>query len=353
MTILFGDPLFLEHETGDHPECPQRLRSIWEHLDQAGLSGRCTRGETRLATRAEVARLHGPKYIDHVQDFCERPRGRIEGDTPVSRRSFDVALMAAGTALAAVDAVIQGADQTALCLVRPPGHHALPDAAMGFCLFNNVAVAAEHALRAHQLHRVLIVDWDVHHGNGTQDMFYERDDVWFFSSHRSPFYPGTGAAAETGKGRGLGATFNLPLKFGVSRKEFLSRFETMLQDAATRCRPELILVSAGFDAHRGDPVGDLGLETEDFIGLTKLVQAAARQHCRGRLVSLLEGGYDVDALAASVPTSMWTFEPPQPLPQPCWISTSNNPFCGTSNSQSAQSSTRVQYPRTFLCGSGS
>lgn len=311
MTILFGDPLFLEHETGRHPECPQRLRSIWEHLDQAGLSGRCARGETRLATRAEIARLHGPKYIDHVQAFCEGPRGRIESDTPVSRRSFDVALMAAGTALAAVDAIIQGADQTALCLVRPPGHHALPDSAMGFCLFNNVALAAEHALRAHQLRRVLVVDWDVHHGNGTQDMFYERDDVWFFSAHRSPFYPGTGAAAETGKGRGLGATFNLPLKFGVSRKEFLSRFETMLQDAATRCRPELILVSAGFDAHRGDPVGDLGLETEDFIALTKLVQAAARQHCRGRLVSLLEGGYDVDALAASVGVHLETLLEPK------------------------------------------
>ncbi len=310
MTLLFGDPLFLEHETGAHPESPQRLRSIWNRLDATGLSGRCPRGETRLATAAEIARSHDPKYIERLQVFCERSPGRIEADTVVSRRSFDAALLAAGTALAAVDAVVQGVDQSALCLVRPPGHHALPASAMGFCLFNNVAVAAEHALRTHHLHRVLIVDWDVHHGNGTQDMFYERDDVWFFSAHRSPFYPGTGDADETGKGPGLGATFNLPLKFGVSRKEYLARFETMLRDAADRCRPDLLLLSAGFDAHRDDPVGDLGLETEDYIALTNMVRAVARQHCRGRLVSLLEGGYDVDALAESVGVHLETLLEP-------------------------------------------
>src|SRR5262249_52846310 len=156
--------------------------------------------------------------------------GRIEADTAVSRRSYDVALLAAGTALAAVDAVMQGLDQTALCLVRPPGHHALPASAMGFCLFNNIALAAHYAVKTHRLNRVLVVDWDVHHGNGTQDMFYERDDVWFFSAHRFPFYPGTGAADETGRGKGLGSTFNLPVKFGTPRKEYLAKFETMLND---------------------------------------------------------------------------------------------------------------------------
>jgi hypothetical protein len=156
-----------------------------------------------------------------VKAFCEdHPQGRIEADTAVSRRSYDVALLAAGTAIAAVEAVVQGDDQTALCLVRPPGHHALPASAMGFCLFNNIGLAAEHALKACRLNRVLIVDWDVHHGNGTQDMFYERDDVWFFSAHRFPFYPGTGAADETGTGKGLGATFNLPVKFGTPRKDY-------------------------------------------------------------------------------------------------------------------------------------
>lgn len=300
MTILFGDPLFLEHQTGQHPEQPARLSSIWKELDRTGLSGRCTRGETRLATPKEVGRAHAADYIDHVKTFCQEPAGRIEGDTPVSRRSYDAALLAAGTSIAAVQAVMQGDDETAVCLIRPPGHHALPAAAMGFCLFNNVAVAAEAARNTHRLNRVLIVDWDVHHGNGTQDLFYERDDVWFFSSHRSPFYPGTGDANETGAGKGLGATFNLPVKFGTPRKEFLTRFETMLNDAADRCRPELILLSAGFDAHRDDPIGSLGLETEDFAALTRMVHAAAQTHCRGRLVSLLEGGYDLDALAASV-----------------------------------------------------
>lgn len=300
MTMLYGDPLFLEHETGNHPESPQRLRSIWKHLDATGLSGRCSRGETKLAPVNEVALLHSRQYIESVQKFCADPKGRIEGDTAVSRRSYDAALLASGTAIAAVDAVMQGDDQTALCLVRPPGHHALPDQAMGFCLFNNVAVAAAHAVKAYRLNRVLIVDWDVHHGNGTQDMFYDRDDVWFFSAHRSPFYPGTGAASETGAGKGLGATFNLPVKFGTARKEYLTRFETMLHDAAGKCRPELILISAGFDAHRKDPIGSLGLETEDFVTLTRMLQEAAKTHCRGRLVSLLEGGYDVDALAESV-----------------------------------------------------
>ncbi len=171
---------------------------------------------------------------------------------------------------------------------------------MGFCLFNNVAVAARHAVKKHQLARVLIVDWDVHHGNGTQDIFYEDEQVYFFSSHRSPFYPGTGAANETGRGKGLATTFNLPLPYGVSRKEFLARFETMLSQATEKCKPELILVSAGFDAHHEDPVGSLSLETEDFAKLTELVQSVAKAQCGGKLVSLLEGGYHTQRLAECV-----------------------------------------------------
>jgi acetoin utilization deacetylase AcuC-like enzyme len=300
MTLLFGDPLFLEHDTGRHPERPERLKAIWAHLERSGLADRCRRGETRLASRAEITRLHSPEYLDALRAFCEERPGRIEADTVVSRRSYDAALLAAGTALAAVDSILQGNDQTALCLVRPPGHHALPASAMGFCLLNNIALAAEHALQTYRLRRVLIVDWDVHHGNGTQDVFYDRDDVWFFSAHRYPFYPGTGAADETGTGKGLGATFNLPVKFGTPRMEYLKRFETMLHDAVDRCRPELLLVSAGFDAHRDDPIGSLGLETEDFATLTRMVRQAAKTHCHGRIISVLEGGYDVDALAASV-----------------------------------------------------
>lgn len=300
MTILFRDPMFQRHLTGRHPESPARLAAIDRRLTERGLLEKCTAGTIRRATREELVRLQDGDYVDRVREFATMGGGRIEADTVVCPESFDIACHAAGTALAAVDAVLTGTDTSALVLARPPGHHALPVSAMGFCLFNNVALAAEHALRTHDLDRVLIVDWDVHHGNGTQDVFYDREDVTFFSAHRSPFYPGTGATNETGTGRGLGHTFNLPLGFGISRKDYLTRFERMLRDAAARCSPQLILISAGFDAHQRDPIGSLGLETEDYGTLTKLLQSVAQDHCGGRLVSLLEGGYDVDALADSV-----------------------------------------------------
>lgn len=300
MTILYRDPLFQKHLTGPHPESPARLAAIDRRLVQRGLAARCTPGEIRTATREEIVRLHDTEHYDRVRLFAQNGGGRVEADTVVCPDSFDVATYAAGTALGAVDAVLSGQDKTALCLVRPPGHHALPRGPMGFCLFNNVALAAEHALRVHDLERVLIVDWDVHHGNGTQDVFYNREDVTFFSAHRFPFYPGSGDDDETGTGRGLGYTFNLPLAFGGSRREYLMRFEQMLRDAAAKCRPQLVLISAGFDAHRLDPIGSLGLETEDFRALTEMLQGTANEYCGGRLVSLLEGGYDVEALADCV-----------------------------------------------------
>ena len=300
MTVLYHDPLFQQHRTGSHPESPARLQAIAQKLTQSGLIDRCRPGSIRPAEINEIARLHTPAYIETVAEFATSGGGRIESDTVVSADSYNVARHATGSALAAVDAVLTGVDRTALCLIRPPGHHALPAEAMGFCLFNNVALAAEHALRVHDLSRVLIIDWDVHHGNGTQDVFYERDDVWFFSAHRSPFYPGTGGSEETGAGRGLRATWNLPLAFGIARDEYLTRFERMLIDVAARCQPQLLLLSAGFDAHVRDPIGSLGLETEDFSRLTQSVLAIARQYAGGRVVSLLEGGYNVHALADCV-----------------------------------------------------
>jgi acetoin utilization deacetylase AcuC-like enzyme len=300
MTILYRDARFQQHRTGQHPESPARVATIDRRLDDRGLAARCRTGVPRLALVDELARLHGSEYIDQVRQFAAAGGGRIESDTVVSPASYDIARLAAGTVLSAVDSVLTGIDKAALCLTRPPGHHALADGAMGFCLFNNAALAAEHALRAHDLERILIVDWDVHHGNGTQDLFYHRDDVTFFSSHRSPFYPGTGADDETGTGRGRGYTFNLPVTFGTPRKEFLARFERMLLAAAAKCQPQLVVLSAGFDAHRLDPIGSLGLETEDYAALTKLVLGVAGEHCDGRIVSVLEGGYHVEALADSV-----------------------------------------------------
>jgi acetoin utilization deacetylase AcuC-like enzyme len=226
----------------------------------------------------------------------------IENDTIVSTDSFAVALAAAGACVAAVDAVLTGDDPNALCLVRPPGHHATPTESMGFCLFDNVALAAHHARSVHGLTRILIVDWDVHHGNGTQDIFYRDPEVMFVSIHRygGGFYPGTGAADETGSGPGLGHILNVPLRFGVSRISYHDHYTRAIEKAADHIKPELVLVSAGFDAHVRDPIGNLGLDTEDFAKLTRGILDVARTHAEGRVVSCLEGGYHLDALAESV-----------------------------------------------------
>ncbi|MBI1346114.1 histone deacetylase [bacterium] len=310
MTWLYRDPLFQQHLTGQHPESPRRLVAIERQLQQSGLLERCSAGVVSPAAVEQVTRLHKAGYVAALAEFAAKGGGRIEADTVVSPQSCTVALHAVGAALAAVDTVLTQPDRTALCVVRPPGHHALPQGAMGFCLFNNVALAAEHALRAHDLERVLIIDWDVHHGNGTQDVFYEREDVCFFSAHRFPFYPGSGTASETGSRDGLGATFNLPVEYGTARKTYLTRFESMLQDAARKCRPQLILLSAGFDAHREDPIGSLDLETEDYATLTRMVQQVAAEYCGGRIVSLLEGGYHVDRLAECVALHLETLLTP-------------------------------------------
>jgi acetoin utilization deacetylase AcuC-like enzyme len=301
MTLLYTDPLFLQHDTGRHPEQPARLRSISARLDHAGLPARCRPGTFTPLSVEEVAELHSKGQVELVREICAEGGGHLDGDTPVSRRSWDVALAAAGACAAAVDAVLAGEERTALCLVRPPGHHATPRRSMGFCLFNNIALAARHALTK-GLDRVLVIDWDVHHGNGTQDIFYADDRVTFLSIHRygRGFYPGTGVAGETGTGRGLGHTINVPVAFDTSRADYFAAFRAALGRAAELSRPELVLISAGFDAHRLDPIGSLGLETEDFAALTRDVLAVARVHCGGRVVSCLEGGYDLDALAESV-----------------------------------------------------
>jgi acetoin utilization deacetylase AcuC-like enzyme len=302
MTLLYTDPFFLKHDTGRHPETADRLRSITARLDKTGLAKRCKTGSYKPLTEEVVAKVHAAKQVQAAKQLAEHGGGRIDADTVVSPESFHVGLAAAGACVAAVDAVLRGTDRTALCLVRPPGHHATPTTSMGFCLFNNIALAANHAKTAHGLSRLLIVDWDVHHGNGTQDIFYEDPQTLFFSIHRygNGFYPGTGAASETGHGNGLGHTLNAPIRFGTPRKEYHARFTRDLENAADKIKPELVLVSAGFDAHTLDPIGSLGLETEDFAILTRQVLDVAKTHAQGRLVSCLEGGYHLDALAESV-----------------------------------------------------
>jgi acetoin utilization deacetylase AcuC-like enzyme len=300
MTLLYSDSCFLDHQTGSHPECPARIEAIMRRLTDRALILRCVQPEWKPVSPERLSRAHSPQYAQKVDRFAQSGGGRIEADTVVSPQSYDVALRAAGAACDAVSRVLASEDRTALCLVRPPGHHALPTGAMGFCLFNNVAVAARTAIEEFGLARVLIVDWDVHHGNGTQDMFYDDEQVAFYSVHRSPFYPGTGTADETGAGAGLGFTKNLPLRIGIERQDYLARVRATLTDFADKVRPELVILSAGFDAHRLDPVGSLGLETEDYGDLTRLVLDIARTHAQSRVVSVLEGGYNVEMLADSV-----------------------------------------------------
>lgn len=304
MTLLYDDLIFQAHQTGAHPERGARIERIHQLLATSELAGRVTRVDPCPVSDAALRRVHDAGYVAAMEEKAARGGGRVEVDTVISHRSAEVARLAAGSVCDAVRRVLAGEDLTALCIVRPPGHHALPDAPMGFCLFNSVAVAAAAALDEHGLNRVLIVDWDVHHGNGTQDMFWENDRVGFFSIHRFPFYPGTGGADETGGGRGLGFTRNVPLTFGISPRQYRSAFQSELESFAARVQPELILVSAGFDAHRLDPVGSLGLEVDDFAPLTDCVLRLADQYCGGRLVSTLEGGYNLDVLPQCVATHL-------------------------------------------------
>lgn len=298
--LLYYDPVVLEHDTGEHPECANRILPTVRHLNAVALAGGIKRRSWRSVTREQLARVHAATYIESVRRFAAAGGGLIELDTVVSPRSYDVAQYAVGAVCDAVEAVIRGGATKAFCLVRPPGHHALQDSAMGFCLFNNVAVGALIATEELGIDRVLIVDWDVHHGNGTQATFWEDERVGYLSIHRWPFYLGTGAVNEAGEGRGAGMTLNLPIEFGTPRAEYLAQFRDAVAEFAERVQPQLVMISAGFDSHRLDPIGSLGLESEDFGALSQIVLDVAEKYAAGRVVSVLEGGYHPQALADSV-----------------------------------------------------
>jgi len=300
MTLLFHDKLFEDHDTGQHAETSARLATIRQRLEVRSPDDKIQMGTIRDVPASTLTSIHDAGVAIRAEQVCRNGGGWLDADTVVCPKSFEVALTAAGTAVAAVDEVVRGHDRNALCLIRPPGHHATRRESMGFCVFNNVAMAAQWAMQQHGLQKILIVDWDVHHGNGTQDIFYDDDRVMFFSIHRFPFYPGTGTADETGTGKGLGTTINAPIAMGTSRSQYLGAFERGLERAAERIKPELIILSAGFDAHKSDPVGSLGLETEDYPTMTRLVMDVADHFCAGRIVSCLEGGYHLGALADSL-----------------------------------------------------
>jgi acetoin utilization deacetylase AcuC-like enzyme len=292
MTLLYNESCFLQHETGTHPENADRIRQIPARLAEAGLDARCGRPTWEPVARRRLTAVHAPRYVDEVWSLAKSGGGEIGSETLISPCSYDVSLLAAGCACDAVERVLRGEDRRALCVVRPPGHHAMRHYAMGFCVFNNVAIAAQMAVEELGLDRVLIVDWDVHHGNGTQDTFWEEPRVGFLSIHRWPFYPGTGSADEIGGGAAAGTKVNLPVRMGISRREYLDRFSDALEALAAKIKPRLVLVSAGFDAHRGDPIGAFVLETEDFAELTARALDVADAWAEGKMVSVLEGGYD-------------------------------------------------------------
>lgn len=297
-TALLADPISKEHRTPPgHPERPARFDAALSALNGFDL----VRLNPRKAVEEEITLCHSARYVREVQREVTAGFGDLStGDTAICRASFEVAQHAVGAVLCAVDAVFAGRADNAFCIVRPPGHHATPDRGMGFCIFNNVAIGARYAQRKYGAERVLIADWDVHHGNGTQDIFYRDPSVFFFSTHQYPWYPGTGAADETGEGNGAGSTLNCPFPAGAGRREIAAAFREKLVPAAARFQPDLVIISAGFDSRAGDPLGHFLLTDPDFAELTGILMEIAYRHARGRIVSVMEGGYNLEGLACAV-----------------------------------------------------
>ena len=295
-TLLYTHRACLDHDPGPgHPECPARIEAVWAALDAPEFAG-LIRREAPRADFAMLGRVHPRSYVERtLAAVPQRGYEALDGDTIISPGSAEAALRAAGSVTAAVDAVVAGEAKNAFCAVRPPGHHAEPSTAMGFCLFNNAVVGALHARAVHGLRRVAVVDFDVHHGNGSQAVAEQDADLFYASTHQAPLYPGTGFARETG----LGNIVNRPLRAGAGGAEFRTAFGEWIMPALGQFAPDMIIVSAGFDAHRDDPLANLNLVESDFVWVTEQLLGFAERYCGGRLVSTLEGGYDLAALAAS------------------------------------------------------
>ena len=301
-THVFYDPTTLRHEPGgDHPENPKRLDAVMESVRALERQQRVAVSAPRPATEDEILRVHTPDYLKLVRaEVAAGRRALSTGDTELSPGSLAAAMAAAGTVVSAVEAVMRGRARNAFCAVRPPGHHASQARGMGFCVFNNLAIGARHAAKTFGVERILIADWDVHHGNGTQAVFWSDGSVLFFDTHQHPWYPGTGLPNENGEGKGRGLIVNRPFPAGSGRGEIVAAFRTELVAAAERFKPDLVMISAGFDSRAGDPLGQFTLADADFAELTTIALEIARQHARSRVVSVLEGGYSRDGLARAV-----------------------------------------------------
>lgn len=295
-------PQYLEHDMGaGHPESPERVRAIVARLQESGVFDRLVHIQPLPAADEWITCIHAASYLETLKRRAPtHGRVSLDPDTSMSPGSLSAAYLAAGGLLTAADAIVSGSIDHAFCAVRPPGHHAEHDRAMGFCLFNNVAIAARYLQRKHGIARVLIVDWDVHHGNGTQHAFYDDPSVLFFSTHQYPHYPGTGRPSEEGEGAGKGTTINVPMTAGEGDDVYRQLFEKVLIPAADNFKPDFVVLSAGFDAHRNDPLASMGLTEDGYAELTRLVVQIAQRHCNGRVLSSLEGGYHLASLSASV-----------------------------------------------------
>ena len=300
-TGLVFDSAFVRHDPGPtHPESPNRYRAIKKAFDHAGLFDKLVHIAARAATDDDLHLCHTRAYLTAVRHDVARKSPMLStGDTTLGEHTLEVATLAVGAALSAVDAIMTGKVRNVFAAVRPPGHHATASRGMGFCVFNNAAIAARYARKVYGVERVLIADWDVHHGNGTQDIFYEDHSVFFFSTHQSPWYPGTGAADETGAGSGKGTTMNCPFPAGSGHADIVGAFRKKLLPAMVTYRPELVILSAGFDSRRGDPLGRFVLRDEDFRELTEIAMEIADASAKGRLLSVLEGGYNLTGLGSA------------------------------------------------------
>jgi acetoin utilization deacetylase AcuC-like enzyme len=301
-TRAFYSSASLQHKPGpDHPESPTRLDRVATVVRELERRGRLMLVEPRPATEEQLLLVHSPLYVQKVRaEVAAGHRTLSTGDTEISEGSFTAALAAAGAATSAVDAVMTGRARCAFCAVRPPGHHASGARGMGFCVFNNIAVAARYARRQYGVDRILIADWDVHHGNGTQAVFWRDGSVLFFDTHQHPWYPGTGLPEESGEGNGRGLIVNRPFPAGAGGREILGAFRQVLVPAAERFKPQLVMISAGFDSRQGDPLGRFTLTDRDFAELTDIVVGIASLHAGGRVISVLEGGYSLDGLQQAV-----------------------------------------------------
>ena len=300
-TGIVYHPDYLLHDPGmSHPEGPARLEAIMSQLKRQGLLDVLINIAPEPAEKRWLHEVHTEEYLQRLEQTANQARSYLDQDTVLSKESFRVAKLAAGGVLKAVDAIMAGRIENAFVALRPPGHHAFANRGSGFCLINNVAVAVRYVQEEYELKRVLIVDWDVHHGNGTQDIFYADPSVFYFSTHQWPYYPGTGASTETGSGAGVGATLNVPLPVGSGDVEVIQAYKDKLVPAAEAFRPQFVFISAGFDAHRDDPLAGLKLTEAGYRELTQIVNDIAQRFANGRLVSVLEGGYNLDALARSV-----------------------------------------------------